>query len=183
LLQGRVHRLEALIEGILTFSRVGRIRRELETVDTGALVGEVIDLLSPPPETTIEVQPGMPALQAERLLLQQVFMNLIGNALKHGSSGCSEPKIGIAWQEAGDAVEFAVSDNGPGIAPEYHERIWGIFQTLASRDKVEGTGVGLALVKRIVDRRGGRVSVESAVDQGATFRFIWPKTPHDGGNP
>jgi signal transduction histidine kinase len=73
-----------------------------------------------------------------------------------------------------------VSDNGPGIAPEYHERIWGIFQTLAARDKVEGTGSGLSVVKEIVETRGGSVAVESAPDQGATFRFAWPKAVRQG---
>jgi signal transduction histidine kinase len=72
-----------------------------------------------------------------------------------------------------------VSDNGPGIAPEYHERIWGIFQTLAPRDKVEGTGIGLSVVKKIVESRGGRVSLESEPGHGATFRFTWPKVPRE----
>jgi signal transduction histidine kinase len=73
-----------------------------------------------------------------------------------------------------------VRDNGPGIAPEFHERIWGIFQTLAPRDKVESTGVGLSLVKKIVETRGGQVSLDSAPGRGATFRFTWPRTFQDG---
>jgi signal transduction histidine kinase len=73
-----------------------------------------------------------------------------------------------------------VTDNGPGIGPEYHERIWDIFQTLEARDKIEGTGIGLSVVKKIVETRGGSVSVDSAPDQGATFRFAWPKTFRQG---
>jgi len=88
--------------------------------------------------------------------------------------------VRIAWHDDGDAFEFAVSDNGPGIAPEYHDRIWGIFQTLAARDKVEGTGIGLSVVKKIVEGRGGKVSLDSAPNRGATFRFAWPKVPKQG---
>src|SRR5690606_26155692 len=111
------------------------------------------------------------------LPLEQVLMNLIGNAIKHGHVDRPGVTIEVSARDIGEAVEFTISDDGPGIAPEYQDRVWGIFQTLVSRDKVEGTGVGLALVKKIVERRGGRVSVESAPDQGATFRFVWPK--HD----
>jgi signal transduction histidine kinase len=103
-------------------------------------------------------------------------MNLIGNALKYARAVRPDVTIRVAWSDLGDATEFSVSDNGPGIPPEYHERIWGIFQTLAARDQVEGTGIGLSVVKKVVEFRGGRVSVESATDQGATFRFTWPKT-------
>jgi signal transduction histidine kinase len=77
-------------------------------------------------------------------------------------------------------LEFHVSDNGPGIAPAYHDKIWGIFQTLVSRDKVEGTGIGLSVVKKIVESRGGRVCVESAPNEGATFHFTWPVRARQG---
>jgi PAS domain S-box-containing protein len=176
LLQGRVHRMEALIDGILTYSRAGRMLNSPERVDTGALVREVIELLAPPAEVTIEVPSQMPAVNAERVPLQQVFLNLIGNAVKHSRIERSDVIVRIDWRDLGDAFEFSVSDNGPGIDPEYHERIWGIFQTLAPRDKVEGTGIGLSVVRKIVETRGGSTSVESSRKHGSTFRFIWPKT-------
>ena len=176
LLQGRVHRMEALIDGILAYSRAGRMLNSPEQIDTGALVREVIELLAPPDEVTIEVPSQMPTVIAERVPLQQVFLNLIGNAVKHTRVERSDVIVRIDWRDLGDAFEFSVSDNGPGIDPEYHERIWGIFQTLAPRDKVEGTGIGLSVVKKIVETRGGSTSVESSPNQGATFRFIWPKT-------
>jgi signal transduction histidine kinase len=182
LLQGRVHRMEALIDGILAYSRAGRAASVPEPVDTGALVREVTELLAPPPGATIRVPERMPTLQAERVPLQQVFMNLISNALKFTLAERPDPTIRVAWRDTGEDVEFAVSDNGPGIAPEFHERIWGIFQTLAARDKVEGTGIGLSVVKKIVETRGGRVSVDSAPAQGATFRFTWPRTPRQGAS-
>jgi signal transduction histidine kinase len=101
-------------------------------------------------------------------------MNLIGNAVKHAGTGRAEAAIELDWREAGDLIEFAVRDDGPGIAPEFHERIWGIFQTLAPRDKVEGTGVGLAVVRKIVETRGGQVALHSEPGHGAAFRFSWP---------
>jgi PAS domain S-box-containing protein len=182
LLQGRVHRMAALIDGILAYSRAGRMLHPPEPVDTGALVREVVGLLAPPAEVHIEVPEHMPTLEAERVPLQQVFMNLIGNALKYTRAARPDVLIRIAWRDAGDAFEFAVRDNGPGIAPEYHERIWGIFQTLAPRDQVEGSGVGLSVVKKAVETRGGSVAVESAPHQGATFRFTWPKVIRQGAH-
>ena len=176
LLQGRVHRMEALIDGILAYARAGRMLNSPERIDTGALVREVIELLAPPEEAIIEVPSQMPNVTAERVPLQQVFLNLIGNALKHTRVERSDVVVRIGWRDLGDAFEFSVSDNGPGIDPEFHERIWGIFQTLAPRDKVEGTGIGLSVVRKIVETRGGSTSVESSANQGATFRFVWPKT-------
>jgi signal transduction histidine kinase len=113
----------------------------------------------------------MPVMTTERLPLQQVLMNLIGNAIKHGHIDRPGVTVRVAAHEVGDTAEFTVIDDGPGISPEYHERVWGIFQTLAPRDKAEGTGVGLALVKKIVERRGGSVWLESQPGAGATFRF------------
>ena len=173
LLRGRVHRMEALIDGILQYSRAGRAKAKPESIDTGILVADVIELMAPPRETTIRVAPDMPTVRAEKVPLQQVFMNLIGNAIKH--TGKENPQIEISWAEAGPFIEFSVGDNGQGIAQQYHERIFGIFQTLEARDKVEGTGIGLSVVQKIVDAKGGRVWVESQVGKGARFKFLWPK--------
>ncbi|WP_438014032.1 PAS domain S-box protein [Sorangium sp. So ce315] len=173
LLRGRVHRLENLIDGILSYSRAGRIREKPETIDVGKLLREMVELLAPPPETRVEIAPDMPVLVTERAPLQQTFLNLISNALKH--AGRSDPEVRIGARDAGPFWEFSVSDNGSGIAPEYHDRIWGIFQTLKARDKVEGTGIGLSVVQKIVQSKGARAWVESSVGAGATFRFTWPK--------
>jgi len=113
-------------------------------------------------------------VRSEKVPLQQVFMNLLGNAIKHAAS--DSPRIDVAWSDAGAFLEFMVQDNGQGIAPQYHERIFGIFQTLEARDKVEGTGIGLSVVQKIVEAKGGRVWVESDVGKGARFKFLWPKT-------
>ncbi len=173
LLQGRVHRMEGLIDGILQYSRAGRVREKRVRVDTAELAAEVVELLAPPEHARVEVAAGMPVLWTERLPLQQVLMNLVGNAIKYGGP---EPVVQVSAREAGGAWELSVRDNGPGIAPEYHERIFGIFQMLDARDRVEGTGIGLSIVKKLVESRGGRVWVESDVGSGSTFRFLWPST-------
>jgi len=174
LLRGRVHRLEALIDGILNYSRAGRVREKVEAVDVGALLADCRDLLAPQPPAIIQFAPDMPTVMTERVPLQQVFMNLISNALKH--AGRPDVLVQITWQEAGDFYDFAIRDNGPGIPKQFHERVWVIFQTLQPRDRVEGTGIGLSVVKKLVESRGGQVSIGSAAGEGTTFHIVWPKT-------
>jgi len=186
LLRGRVRRMDGLISALLEYSRVGRVKGVPQPVDVGRVLSEVIDLLAPAGGAKVEVVGPMPTLVADRLRLQQVFMNLIGNALKHGrraGEGAPVPLVRVSARDLGRTVEFAVADNGPGIAPEYHDRIFVIFQTLAARDKVEGTGVGLSLVKKIVEAHGGTIRVESVEGGGgggATFIFTWPKVTREG---
>jgi|GEM_PF-753274 len=173
LLRGRVQRMEALIDGLLQYSRAGRLQSELELVDLEELLKLVIDSLAPPPTFTIYVMPGMPKLITERLPLAQVFANLISNGIKHNH--CPDGQIVISAAEKNDFYEFTIADNGPGIAPEFKEKVFVIFQTLEARDKLENTGVGLAIVKKIIEDKGGKIYLESQRSQGATFRFTWPK--------
>lgn len=179
LMRSRMHRMEALIEGLLQYSRAGRLHSPPETVNTRKLVRDIVDLLAPSENATVAISPDLPTITAARLPLQQIFLNLIGNALKHANREHAEVRISAA--DAGPSFEFSVTDNGQGIPPEFQDRIWGIFQTLEARDKVEGTGIGLALVKKLVDAEGGRVWVDSQPGQGATFKFLWPKTPRTSG--
>ncbi|MBD2013860.1 PAS domain S-box protein [Microcoleus sp. FACHB-53] len=172
LLRGRVQRMTDLIDGILQYSRAGRVQ-QMERVDVSALIAEVIELLAPPPDILMVVEPGMPTLKTEKIPLEQVLINLIGNAIKYAQ--CPHARIQVSVRDVGQYYEFAIADNGPGIASNYHEKIWVIFQRLEARDKVEGTGIGLSIVKKIVESRGGQVWVESELGAGATFRFTWPK--------
>ncbi|MBI5334351.1 MAG: CHASE domain-containing protein [Burkholderiales bacterium] len=179
LLRGRVGRMESLIDGILLYSRAGRTAATQEAVDVALLLRETVELLSPPAGVEVRIEPPLPRFTTDRVALQQVFMNLIGNAIKHAAPRPAQgqgARVEVSCQDDGRLWRFAVSDNGPGIAPAYHERIWGLFQTLEARDKVEGTGIGLSIVRKAVEAHGGRAWVESAEGQGATFFFTWPKS-------
>ncbi|MGB6295454.1 MAG: PAS domain S-box protein [Rivularia sp. (in: cyanobacteria)] len=173
LLRGRVYRMEALINGLLHYSRVGRIKTQPETVVVAQLLAEIIDSIAPPQEFTIEIVGEMPTLFTERIPLQQVFSNLISNAVKHHDR--SDGKVIISVQEQETFYEFTVADNGKGIAEQYHEKIFVIFQTLEARDKRENTGIGLAIVKRIVEESGGTIALESQVGKGTSLKFSWAK--------
>jgi light-regulated signal transduction histidine kinase (bacteriophytochrome) len=173
LLRGRVHRMEGLIDGILQYSRIGRVQGAIEQVNVGELLDDVVDLLAPPPDFTITIAPNMPTLMTERVLLQQVFANLIGNAIKHHHR--SEGQIQVDVEPNHTHFVFSVADDGPGIASQYQDRIFGMFQTLAPRDKVEGSGLGLSLVKKMVEHQGGRIWLHSEEGTGTTFFFTWPK--------
>lgn len=174
LLRTRMNRMEALIEGILQYSRAGRTTERIEVVNTRALAESVIDLLGLAGGVDVVIG-DLPTIESAALPLQQVFINLVGNAVKYNRS--ARPRVEIEARDAGRFVRFSVRDNGPGIPGEYHERIWGIFQTLDARDKVEGTGIGLSLVRKLVDAQGGRAWVESVPGDGATFHFLWPRRP------
>jgi signal transduction histidine kinase len=173
LLRDRVQRMNALIEGLLEYSRIGQVAHSLASVDTGELLAEVIDSLSPPAGFTVDVAADMPTLYTDRLHLYQVFSNLIGNSIKHRQG--EQGRTGITAHDRGEFYEFTVTDDGPGIAPEYHDRIFMMFQTLTVSDYGSNTGIGLALVKKIVQEHGGSISLESEEGSGATFRFSWPR--------
>ena len=173
LMQSRVRRMDGLIQGLLEYSRIGRKSTPVKTINVGDLINEAIDSLSPPTEFEIVVAEHMPTLKTEALLLQQVFSNLISNAIKYHHQ--RKGKIVISVEERDKFYEFSVTDDGLGIAPQYHERIFAIFQTLQARDTLESTGIGLSIVKKIVENQGGKIWVESQLGEGATFNFTWSK--------
>ncbi len=174
LMQSRVRRMEGLIQGLLEYSRVGRKGSSETIVNVADLLNEVIDSLSPPPGFAIAIAPNMPVFKTDPLQLEQVFTNLISNAIKyhHQDSG----KIEISFKDQGEFYEFAVADDGMGIEPQYHERIFTIFQTLQPRDTIESTGIGLSIVKKLLEERGDSIRVESQLGKGATFYFTWSKS-------
>jgi signal transduction histidine kinase len=173
LLKGRATRMDKLINGLLELARVGRMRQKAERVDVTELLHETIDLLSAPEASRILIVGAMPTMNAERFALQQVFMNLVLNAVQH--AGRKDVVVRITCNERVEEYEFAVSDNGVGIPPEHHERVWQIFQTLQARDVVESTGIGLTIVRKQVEANGGRAWID-AQTPGATVRFTWPKS-------
>lgn len=171
-LLARVERMENLLNDLLAYSRVGRKRHPIEQFALKDLIQDVTELVSPPAGFRIVTCADL-AMEVERIPLETVFRNLLGNAIKHHH----DPSHGVVEVDAvlhDDYVAFAVKDNGPGIAPEFHQRIFDIFTTLLPRDQVEASGIGLAIVKKSVESRGGNVWIESAEGQGATVHFTWP---------
>ncbi len=174
LLRGRVGRLERLLDDLLAYSRVGRAQVDIESVDCGALVKEISNLLEVPPTFTMSVAEDMPVLETARGPLEQVFRNLVGNAIKHHDR--ADGHIDVSVTDRGEFYEFRVADDGPGISPEFHDRAFQMFQTLRPRDEVEGSGMGLAIVRKLIESQGGRIRVESENEnRGAAFCFAWPK--------
>lgn len=173
LLVGRVRRMDALIDGILQYSRVGRAHEGRAEVDLDALVHEVIDSLAPPAHIRIEIDAPLPTVHADHTRMQQVLQNLISNAIKYIDKPQGEIHIGCMAE--GKTWKFYVRDNGPGIEQRHFERIFQLFQTLTPRDRAESTGVGLALVKKIIELHDGHVWLESKLGEGSTFFFTLPK--------
>jgi len=177
LLRSRVVRMENLINGLLSYSRAGRLTAANQRVDVAQLVAEVIDSLAIPNTFNVQINGSLPALTTQALPLQQVFANLIGNAVKHHDR--DQGVIEITAQDQGKYYQFKVTDDGPGIAPQYHHKVFSIFQTLKARDSFESTGIGLSIVKKIVEAQGGTISISSHLGAGATFCFNWFKSSPD----
>ncbi|GFE71379.1 ATP-binding protein [Chroococcus sp. FPU101] len=172
LLRQRVHRMESLIDGLLVYSRAGRVEVAEKMTDVAQLVNDIIDSLMPPSTFTITTQLALLPIITKQLLLSQVFSNLISNAIKHHDR--NDGRVDITGVDKGDYYEFSIYDDGPGIAAKDHERIFEIFQTLKSRDVQESTGIGLSIVKKIIETESGSIRVESELGKGTTFRFTWP---------
>ena len=174
LIQSRVIQMNTMINDLLQYARVGRENIDDVTIDLSNLIAEVIELLDPPTGFEIRFPTNLPKINTQVLLLKQVLSNLIGNAIKYYDS--PNPEVEILVEDYESCLHFTVIDNGLGIAPENHKKIFSIFQTLASREDLKGTGIGLTIVKKIVESRGGSVWVESELGRGSTFSFTWPKT-------
>jgi signal transduction histidine kinase len=172
LLGTRVERMHNLIDGILQYSRVGRVKEKLAQVDLSALVPEIVDMVAPPQNIEVTIEDNLPTIIVEETRIMQVFQNLLSNAVKYMDKPEGLIRIGCAVEDG--FYRFSVSDNGPGIEQRHFERIFKIFQTLSSRDEFESTGVGLTVVKKIVELYGGKIWLESKVGEGTTFFFTFP---------
>ncbi len=175
LMRSRVNRMESLLDDLLTYSRVGRTDDEVTQVNTSTLVENVFELVATSDkQTSLNIASDMPILMTQKAPLELIFRNLIGNAIKHHDK--DHGNITISARPLTNAFEFEVKDDGPGIPLESQERVFGMFQTLKPRDSVEGSGMGLALVKKAVELVGGSISVESDGKRNCSFKFIWPTT-------
>jgi light-regulated signal transduction histidine kinase (bacteriophytochrome) len=167
--------MKQLIEDLLAYSRVGTRGRDPEPTDAQGALEQALANLRAAVEAsgaTVTHEP-MPTVRADASQLVQLFQNLIGNALKFRSSDA--PRVHVGVEERDGGWVFSVRDNGIGIDPQYFERIFVIFQRLHSKAEYSGTGIGLAICKKIVDRHGGRIWVESQPGQGSTFYCTLPK--------
>lgn len=173
LLRSQVYRMESMINGLLDYARVGRTGTTINLVDVGELLLEVIATTMPPHPFSVTFAPNLPIVCAKRLLLFQVFSNLIGNAIKHHDR--VDGSVHISVTDRDNFYEFAIADDGPGIAREYQDNIFTIFHTASPKNKKDSTGIGLAIVKKIVETEGGTIWLESQVGQGTKFYFSWPK--------
>jgi signal transduction histidine kinase len=167
----RIQRMEGLIDGLLEYARAGKEGAAKEKVNLSDMVDGLADLIVP--EGYVVRKEGLQEIYTERAPLQQVLGNLIGNAVKHTPPGTTT--IDVVCKDRTTYYELTVSDDGPGIEPEYHEKIFGIFQTLRQKTGKESTGIGLSIVRKVVEERGGRIRVVSSPGNGASFIFTWPK--------
>ncbi len=169
----RVQRMHELINGVLQYSRVGRIKESMEKVDLNTVVTEAFDAVVPPSQITIDIENTLPEIYIEKTRITQVFQNLLSNAVKYMDKPAGKIKIGSTVSDG--FLKFYVSDNGPGIEEKNFTKIFQIFQTLNPKDEIESTGIGLTLVKKIVEMYDGYIDVESIVGNGSTFFISLPE--------
>jgi signal transduction histidine kinase len=174
LLRGRVKRMDKLLDDLLEYARIGRStdNRYAETINGEVLIGDVLSLLAGSAHS-IKVSPDFARIQVCRMPLQGILMNLIDNAIKHHDKPAGN--IEVTVEDHPYHYLFAVKDDGPGISPRFHEQIFKMFQTLRPRDQIEGSGMGLPMVRKNLEVFGGTLQLQSAAGQGSTFRFTWPK--------
>jgi len=178
-LRNRVRRMECLLDDLLAYSRVSRSAAKLSMVDVGHMLNEVQQTIDWPKNMTLHLGKNLPTLETEPITLCRVFMNLMTNAVKY--RGEEEPQLTINVKDVvgtggQEFYEFEFADNGIGIDEQYHETVFQMFKRLHLNSEIEGTGMGLSLVEKIIKSNGGTIWLESAEGQGATFHFTWPKT-------
>jgi signal transduction histidine kinase len=167
----RIGRMESLINGLLAYSLISRDRPVKELVDLKKLVQDIFDSIVP---DAFEVDTyGLPVIYTSKIRLEQVLSNLISNAVKYAKE--ESGNIMVTCRELAEWYEFSVIDNGIGIDPMYHEKIFVIFQTLREKDSAESTGIGLSIVKKIIEEQQESISVDSTLGKGSIFTFTWHK--------
>lgn len=173
LLRARVARLDGLLSGLLEYSRVGRGNEPVDRVDAARVVHDVADLYLPSEGFVLEVGDDLPEIRAPQVAVELIFRNLIMNSVKHHDR--DHGRIRVTGEIVGRDVVYRVADDGPGIPAGSERKIFDLFQTLRPRDEVEGSGLGLAVVKKCVERYGGTVRAMSTGGRGAVFEIRWPR--------
>jgi PAS domain S-box-containing protein len=175
LMRSRINRMETMLDDLLTFSRVGRADTAVGETKLADIFDSIVEVLNPPAHIQVRTEGELPVIVTASAQLEQVLRNLINNAIKHHDKRNGE--VILSAKRVGDFMDFVVRDDGPGILPQFHEKIFQLFQTLKRRGEAESTGMGLAIVKKLVERQNCRVTVHSQGDgTGTEFRFRWPTT-------
>ena len=168
-----------MVEDLLTFSRIGGLVSSIERIEVKPFLNELIASMKLPTNVHVSLKDDMPDLSMERRLLRQVFQNLIDNAIKFNHS--PHKLVEIGWRSIDEEhYEFSVRDNGIGIKPQYRDQIFGVFERLHTRDEFPGTGIGLAIVQKIIQKVGGSIRLESEPGDGSTFFVTLPKVQQEG---
>ena len=173
LIKKRTAWMQNLISSILHYSRMSNSCAVKEDINLNELINNIIEMVDPPENFKFEVADNMPVLYAEKIKIHEVFQNLISNGIKYNNK--ENGLIRIGFFEYPDHYDFYVQDNGQGIKPEHFERIFGIFQTLSPKENTDSTGIGLTIVKKIVEQHGGKVTLSSEYGEGTKFTFTWKK--------
>lgn len=173
IIRNRADEVEKMINGLFELSRVGQTSQCTEPLNFRQLINEIVADLKVEKEVSIEVEAETPEFTANRILIKQVLSHLIDNAIKFNTT--ESPRVKLSARESGDFIEIMASDNGPGIAPEHHEKVFKIFSSLIPKSQMKNTGIGLTISKKIVESLGGTIEIVKNPNQGTTIRFDWPK--------
>jgi signal transduction histidine kinase len=173
MLRSRVSKLENLIQGILIYAKAGKTKSNPEYIDTKPFIEEIIALLHPPKNSIIKFEGTWPTIKTDPIRFHQIVSNLISNSIKYNDK--DQIVISLSCVVNGETFSFSITDNGNGIEEEYHEKIFQLFQTLANNDENSSTGIGLSIVKNIIDELGGKIKVESKLNVGSKFTFELPQ--------
>ena len=171
LMEAKIEKMDKFLEDIINYSEIRAIDLKTNTIDLNEKVIKIIDSIDIPKNIKIVITDKLPVLKADARMLGQVFQNLLSNAVNFMDK--EEGLVEVAVKDAEDFYTFSIKDNGPGIPKEYHEKIFKIFTTLGYHE--ESTGMGLSIVKRVIDLYGGEIWLESEVSKGTTFYFTTPK--------
>jgi signal transduction histidine kinase len=173
LLRRRADRMMELLDGLLKYSQADQIIEEASMTNSKKLIEDICHKVNPANAFSIQYLSDFPTFKTYKNALYQVLFNLLDNSIKHHHQ--RQGTIEISARELDAFYEFSIKDDGPGINPIYHKRIFQLFQTLQPRDKLETSGVGLSLAKKIIESLGGKITIKSAENAGSTFSFTWPK--------
>lgn len=173
LIKNRIERLERLLNDLLDYSRVGRLHGDFKNIAPEEFILEIFQLSNPPAEFKCVINTDIQTIETLHVPLALIIRNLVSNAIKHHDR--KDGMLNITVKDQSEFIEFIIKDDGPGIDPKYHEKVFEVFQTLNARDKVEGSGIGLSIIRKLVNNYQATLNLDSDGLNGSTFILHWPK--------